>query len=149
MKKRVIDSDYIIGIDEVYDIKAFFKSLLSFYARLDVILTIWGKLPQEVRRSLDAFKADTSWIKRLFFNQIDLCLNTKSANLIIESLCDDSVIEKLTWGITCGNIPLGASRAWDDMNVNSSRLIDNTTLFQWLERLKSNGIIESYEKIVD
>ena len=33
------DKDYIIGIVEVNDTKLFFKSLLAFYAPIDVILS--------------------------------------------------------------------------------------------------------------
>ncbi len=143
------ESDYIIGIDEVNDIKVFFISLLSFYAPLNIILTIWGKLPQEVHRSLSDFKARTSLIRRLFFNQIDLYLNTDSKNSIIESLCADSVLEKFTWGIIKGDTPLGHSHAWDDMLVIGSDLMEDAALFQWVEELKSNGIIDSYERIID
>ena len=143
------DSDYIIGIDDVNDIKGFFESLLFFYAPLDLILTTWGKLPQEVHSSLSAFKAHTSWMRRLFFKQIDWHLNKESVNSIIKSLCTDSVLEKFTWGIIKGDTPLGLSRTWDDMNVNGSDLIEDATLFQWVEELKSNGIIDSYNKIID
>jgi hypothetical protein len=143
------DSDYIIGIEEVNDIKAFFKSLLSFYAPLDVNLTIWGKLPKEVHRSLSAFKARTSLIRRLFFNQTDLYLNTESEKSINGSLNTDSVLEKFTWGIIKGDTPLGHSHAWNDMLVSGSDFIEEAALFQWLEELKSNGIIDSYEKIID
>lgn len=143
------DSDYIIGIDEVNDVKAFFKSLLFFYASLDVILTTYGKFPHEVHTSLSDFKAHTSWVRRLFFNQVDWHLNSDSVNSITESLCADSVIEKFTWGITKNGTPLGLCRAWDDMNVYGSGLIEDTALFLWFEGLKSNEILDSYEKIID
>jgi hypothetical protein len=143
------ESGYIIGIDDVNDIKEFFKSLLSFFAPIDVTLTTWGKLPQDVHRNLSVFKAHTSWMRRLFLNQIDWHLNKESVNPIIESLCIDSVLETFTWGIIKGNTPLGLCRTWDDMNINGSDLIEDATLFQWVEKLKSNGTIESYEKIID
>jgi hypothetical protein len=143
------ESDYIIGIDGVRDVKGFFESLLSFYARLDVTLTTWGKLPQEVHRNLSVFKTHTSWIRRLAFKQIDWKLNKESVNSIMESLCTDSVLKNFTWGISKGNTPLGLCRSWKDMNINGSDLIEDMTLFKWAEELKSNGIIYSFEKIID
>ena len=76
------DAHYIIGINEVKDIKLFLESLLCFYAPLDVIFTTWGKLPPEVHSNLSAYKAHTSWLRRLFFHQADWHLNKESVNSI-------------------------------------------------------------------
>ena len=69
------NTDYIVGIDEVNDIKAFFESLLSFYAPMDVILTTWGKLPPEVLNCLSSFKTRTSLLRRYFFHEVNWHLN--------------------------------------------------------------------------
>ncbi len=143
------DSDYIIGIDEINDIMAFFKSLLTFYAPIDVILTTWGKFPSEVLNRLSPYKARSSWLRRIIFNENDWHLNDDTLNSLIGVLCQDDVINKFTWGIIKGKTSLGFCRTWEDMNVHGSYLIEDATLFQWVEELKSNGIIASYEKIID
>ena len=143
------DSDYIIGIDEVNDTKAFFKSLLTFYAPIDVILTTWGKLPSEVLNRLYPYRARSPWLRRIIFHENDWHLNADTLNSLIGVFCQDDVINKFTWGLLKGKSPLGLSRAWDDMNVNGSDLIEDAALLQWVEELKTNGIIDSYEKIID
>ena len=140
-------SDYIVRIDEVNDNKAFFESLLSFFAPIDVILTTWGKLPPEVLNCLSSFKARTSLLRRYFFYEINWHLNNQTVNSFIESLCTDLVLDKFTWGLRKGHIPLGLCRAWDDMDLNSSDFVEEAALFKWVEELKSKGIIISYEKI--
>ena len=69
--------------------------------------------------------------------------------LSIGAFCDHHVIDKFTWGLRKGNIPLGLCRAWDEMNVNGSYLIEESVLLGWVEELKSKEIIESFEIISD
>lgn len=142
-------SEYIIGINEVNDTSSFLESLLLFYARFDVIFTTWGKLPDNVLNHLSFSRTRISLIGRIFFHEINWHLNDETVNSLIGAFCDHHVIDKFTWGLRKGNIPLGLCRAWDDMNVNGSDLIEEFVLLGWVEELKSKEIIESYEIISD
>ena len=142
-------NDYIVSVDGVRDYKGFFGELLSFYAKQDVILTVWGKLPKFIYESLDNFKSPCSWIRRWLFKQSDYHLNGSSLNLLAQQLCDDDLLRNLTWGLVKSDIPLGLCRSWDDMNFDGSDLIEAEKLFAWLDHLKSEGLIQSYEKITD
>lgn len=148
-KLKIKSSDYIIGIDEVNDIKTFFELLLTFYAPIEVILTTWGKLPSEVLNRLSPFKARSSWLRRYFSHENHWHLNVETVNSLIGIFCQDDVINKFTWGLIKGKTPLGLCRAWDDLNVNGSELIEKAVLFKWVEGLKSKKIIESCEIITE
>lgn len=142
-------SDYFIVINEVHDRKAFLAELLSFYASLDATFTIWGKLPFEVTDSLSSMQARTPWFRRVFFHELNWRLNNETVNALIDSLCADHLIDNLTWGASKGNTSLGLCRAWDDVVVDGSDLIEDATLLKWVEDLKSKEIIQSYEKTTD
>jgi hypothetical protein len=142
-------NDYIVSIEGVINRKAFFAELLSFYAKQDVILTIWGKLPSHILKSLDQFKSPSSRIRGLFFKESNWFLNSHSLNNLTQHLCEDSLLENLTWGLIKADIPLGLCRSWDDMNLDGSDLIDETKLFLWLDHLRVKELIQSYEKIRD
>jgi len=142
-------NDYIVSIEGVINRKGFFAELLSFYAEQDVTLTIWGKLPNNICESLDLFKAPCSGIRRWLFKQSDYHLNGESLGSIAHQLCNDDLLENLTWGLVKSNIPLGLCRSWDDMNLDGSELINEERLFSWLDHLKDVGLIQSYEKITD
>lgn len=140
--------DYIVSIDGINDRISFFDSLLSFYAPLDVILTTWGKLPAEAKVCLSSFELPCSWLRRLVARETSWHLNKQSKGLIAECFCKDHILEAVTWGIRKGDTPLWLCRNWNDMNADGSNLIDDDTLFGWLENLKVKGIIDSYEKII-
>jgi hypothetical protein len=142
-------SDYIVSIDGVLDKKVFFSSLLNFFAPFDVILTIWGKVSKPVLKILSNHNVAGFGLRRLLFHELNLKLNNQSLPVISDSLCDDKVLDKITWGIRKGSIPLAHALDWDDMNINGSELIQDEALFSWINELKAKGIIESFEKIDD
>ena len=142
-------NDFIVSIKGVINRKGFFAELLSFYAEQDVTLTIWGKLPNSICENLDLFKAPCCCIRRWLFKQSDYHLNVESLGSLAHQLCNDDLLENLTWGLVKANIPLGLCRSWDDMNLDSSELIKEERLFSWLDHLKDEGLIQSYEKIAD
>ena len=146
---EMTQNDFIVSIEGVINRKGFFAELLSFYAKQDVTLTIWGKLPNSICENLDLFKAPCSCIRCWLFKQSDYHLNVESLGSLAHQLCNDDLLENLTWGLVKANIPLGLCRSWDDMNLDSSELIKEERLFSWLDHLKDEGLIQSYEKITD
>ena len=141
-------NDYIVSLEGVSDYKAFFAELLDFYAPLEAVLIIWGKLPKEIQNRLFPFKAQCPWIRRWFFHQSEWHLTSQSLKMLKEHLCNDDLLETITWGLTKSDIPLGLCRSWDDMNLDGSALVEETKLFKWLDHLKSMGLVQSYEKIM-
>lgn len=142
--------DFIVEIDGVHDRKAFFGSVLSFFSQVDVILTTWGKLPTEVHERLSPFRAPCSWVRRLFFHESNWQLNRGSLPVLLESLCVEERLTRLTWGIHKGNTPLALCGHWENqITINESELVEDAILFDWLGDLKAKGIIESHEKITD
>ena len=69
--------------------------------------------------------------------------------VISDFLCDDEILDKITWGIRKGNIPLALARDWGDMNIDGSELIQDEVLLSWINKLKAKGIIGSFERIDD
>lgn len=143
------ESKYILGLDGVAEHKIFFSEVLAFFAPYDVVLTIWGKLPSEVQKDLAAFCAPCTWIRRHIFHQSDWHLTLQSLHALTQNLCNDDFLGNLTWGLIKSDIPLGLCRSWDDITFDGSELIEEATLFAWLDHLKSKGLLRSYEKITD
>jgi hypothetical protein len=139
------NNEYIMSIEGVTDRKKFFAELLAFYAPQDGVLTIWGKLPKYIQERLAQIKAPCSWIRCWLFQQSEWHLNSHSLNLLSQELCDDELLENLTWGLIKSDIPLGLCRNWDDMNLDGSKLIEEAELCTWLDQLKSKGLLQSYE----
>jgi len=141
------NSYYIVSINGVRDKKVFLSSLLKFFAPFDVILTIWGKVPKTVLKRLSNQKITGFGLRRLLFHELNLKLNDQSLPVISDSLYDDEILDKITWGIRKGSIPLAHAWDWDDMNIDGSELIQDKVLFSWINELKAKGIIESFERI--
>jgi len=76
-------------------------------------------------------------------------LSSQSVAALTASLCDESILSGLTWGLVKGETPFGLCRSWDDMNLDGSDLIDEEVLFQWLDGLRTKGLLQSYEKVTD
>jgi hypothetical protein len=142
-------SDCIISINGIHDKKMFFSSLLNFFAPLDVILSLWGKVPKTVLKRLSIHKVTDFGLRRFLFHELNLKLNNQSLSVISDCLCDDEILDTITWGIHTGNIPLAHAWDWDDMNIDGSGLIQDEVLLSWINKLKANGIIESFERIDD
>lgn len=143
------NNDYIVGIKGVTSYKEFFSEFLEFYAPLEAVLMLWGKLPKDIQTSLFQFKASCSWMRRQFFHQSEWHLTNKSLPILKDNLCDENLLQNVSWGLIKSDIPLGLCRSWDDMNLDGSELIEETKLFKWLDQLKSKGLVQSYEKIMD
>ena len=143
------ENDYIVMLKGVNDKKEFFAELLVFFAPYNVILSVWGKLTPKVLKQLALFKAPCSWIRRLFFSETEWNLTPQSLSVLKQCLCNDEFLGNLTWGIRKDGTPLGLCRSWDDMDLNGSELIDETTLFRWIDDIKNKGLLKSYEKITD
>jgi len=143
------ETDYFVSLDGVTDRKAFLAEFLAFFAPHEVTLTTWGDIPSEVAERLAAFRTHTSWVRRHAFHQSDWMLSSQSVAALTASLCDESILSGLTWGLVKGETPLGLCRSWDDMNLDGSDLIDEEVLFQWLDGLRTKGLLQSYEKIED
>jgi hypothetical protein len=141
------DNDYIVSLEGVTDREEFFSELLTFYAPIEGVLTIWGRLPKDIQNCLDLFKAPCFWMRRVFFNQSEWHLTTQTLNVLEENFCDENLLRNLNWGLVKSEIPLGLCRNWDDINLYGSDLIEETKLFTWLDQLKSKGLVQSYEKI--
>jgi len=146
---KMDNSDYIVSINGIRDKKMFFSSLLNFFAPFDVILTIWGNIPKTVLKRLSIHKVTDFWLWRFLFHELNLKLNNQSLSVISDCLCDDKIIEIITWGIRTRNIPLAHAWDWEDINIDGSELIQDEALFSWINKLKANGIIESFERIDD
>ena len=142
-------SDRIVGIDGVPDPKAFFTSLLHFYAPVDVILTTWGRLPPWVQERLSSFRISSFFLRRICFHETDWQLNGDSIASLVNCLCDPHFIETFTWGLRKGNTSLGLCHSWDDIYLYSSEFVDDIALVNWIDDLKSKEIVKSYEKIID
>lgn len=145
----MIGKDYIVSIGEIRDLEEFFKSLLSFYASQNVILTTWGKIPATIKDQLAPLKAPQARSRRLLFRENSFFLNEQSKETLIENLGQEQLLKTLSWGVLKKETPLCLCRAWDDINLDSSDVIDETILFEWLEDQRSSGVIASYEKITD
>ena len=143
------ETDYIVSLEDVSDRKAFFTALLAFFAPLQVVLTTWGRLPSEVQESLAPFRAPCSWARRHAFHQSNWHLTPQSLAALTGNLCDNDLLKNLTWGLIKCDTPFGRSLGWDDMILCGSDLIDDATLFGWLDDLRANGVLKSYEKIED
>lgn len=142
--------DYIVEINGIHDRRAFFSSVLSFFAPVDVILTTWGKLPSTVDERLSPFRTPCLWLRRLFFHEANWQLNQSSLQVLLESLCVDELLNQFTWGIHKGNTPLVLCGHWEKhVIIEGSDLVDEKTLLCWVKDLKVNKIIESYEKITN
>ena len=139
----------MISIDEVKDKKMFFTSLMKFYAPYKVILTVWGKTPKANLKKLSKFKVPGSKIRNIVFGELNLKLDKQSLSVISENLCCDSILSQITWGLHKDDMPLALLKDWDDLCVDSSKLINDDKLMSFINELKSEGIIGFYEIIKD
>ena len=143
------DSNYIISIDEVKDKKMLFSYLMKFYASFEVILSIWGKVPKANLRKLSKIKIFGSKIRNIVFGELNLKLDKQSLSVISENLCHDSILSQITWGLHKDDMPLALLKDWDDLCVDSSKLINDDKLMSFINGLKSKEIIGFYEIIKD
>jgi hypothetical protein len=141
-------TDHIVSISGVEDRGSFFEALLAFYAPVNVVLTTWGKLPDDAIKALLPFRAPCPWFRRRFFREYSWYLNQNSIQVLTDNLCKDEVLESLTWGLLKEGTSLGLARGWDDMNLDSSEYVSDTELLDWIESLSREKVIESYETIM-
>lgn len=140
---------YFVEIVGVHERKAFFRSVLSFFAPVDATLTTWGKLPSNIYERISPFRAPCLWLRRLFFHEANWQLNPSSLQVLLESLCVDELLNHFTWGIRKGNTPLALCRHWkNDITIDQAEFIEDLPLLNWLEDMKEKEIIGSYEKSV-
>lgn len=145
--EKIDDKDHIITIDGVKDKEGFFSSFLTFYARFDVVLSVWGGLSEPILANIGDFIVTSSRLRKVIFGEINISLNNLSIDKVLASLCHESLLSKLTWGLHKGDISLALMRAWDDLYMESSPLIDACILIDFIEGLKSRQLIDSYEII--
>ena len=122
---------------------------MKFYAPFDVVLSVWGKLPKPIFQNLVDFKITGSKFRKYLFGEINIKLNHLGVDTVLDNLCRKKILCQITWGLIKDDIPLALMRAWDDLYLDSSSLIDDNLLISFTEGLKSNKIIESYEIIKD
>lgn len=138
----------IIDVSGVNNRTKFITSLLSYYASIEVIFTIWGKIPKEIYNKIKIYKAPST-LRQYIFRESNWHLNNNSLSHIIENLCIDDILESLSWGILKDSTSLAFARNWDDINLHSSSFISDSDLINLLNDLKANQIIERYEIITD
>lgn len=141
--------DHIITIDGVNDKEVLFSSFMKFYAPFDVVLSVWGGLSEPILQNIGDFVVTSSRIRKVIFGEINISLNNLSIEKVLDSLCHESILSKITWGLHKGDISLALMRAWDDLYMESSPLIDARVLIGFIEGLKSRKIFESYEIVKD
>jgi hypothetical protein len=139
----------IITIDGVKDKEKFFYSLLKLYAPFDVVLSVWGKLSESILRNIGDFIVTSSRIRKVIFGEINISLNNLSIENVLDNLCHESILSKITWGLHKGDISLALMRDWDDLYMESSPLIDARILIGFIEGLKLRKVFESYEIVKD
>lgn len=122
---------------------------MKFYAPYEVILTVWGKIPKTNLKKLSKFKIFGSKIRNIVFGELNLKLDKQSLSVISENLCCDSILSQITWGLYKDDMPLALLKGWDDLCVDSSKLINDDKLMSFINGLKSKGFIGFYEIIKD
>ncbi len=122
---------------------------MKFYAPFEVILSVWGKVPKANLRKLSKFKISGSKIRHIVFGEFNLKLDKQSLSVISENLCCDSILSQITWGLYKDDMSLALLKDWDDLRVDSSKLINDDKLMSFINGLKSKEFIGFYEIIKD
>ncbi len=127
--------------------KGFFNALLEFFTPFEVLLTTGDKLPVALEERLAQFRAPCPWLRHLIFHQTEWHLTLGSLSAFTHSLCGRHLLPSLTWSVRKGDTSLGlcASGSWDNILVNGSKLTDDERLFDWINQLKEQEIVESFE----
>jgi len=109
----------------------------------------YGGLLDLILKNIGNFIGTSSRIRKVIFGENNISLNNLSIGKVLDSLCHKSIPSKITWGLHKGDISLSLMRAWDDLYIESSPLIDARVLMGFIEGLKSRKIFDSYEIVKD